>query len=99
MLQRIGSRPNELAGGGWRWVEVEMMWVEVGARFSNTLFQYLLRMYLTFLSGNFCFIYQKEFPAAKLKQGSTIFAHKDAHKYCSSINTGGQLEYLMPVSL
>ena len=28
---------NELGGGGWSWVGVEMSWVEVGARFSNTL--------------------------------------------------------------
>ena len=27
---------RELSGGGWSWVEVEMSWVKVGARFSNT---------------------------------------------------------------
>ena len=27
---------RELGGGGWSWVEVEMSWVELSARFSNT---------------------------------------------------------------
>ena len=29
MLQRAGWKLNELGGGGWSWVEVEMSWVEV----------------------------------------------------------------------
>ena len=46
-----------------------------------------------------------EFPALKLKQDFTMIAHKGA-VFCIlkdarliSINTGGQLEYLMPVSV
>ena len=31
---------NVLGGGGWSWVEVEMSWVELGARFSNTLLNF-----------------------------------------------------------
>ena len=52
------------------------------------LFQYLLIMYLSFSSDIlccFCFIYQKamcyvslELPALKLKQDSTMIAHKSA---------------------
>ena len=30
---------RELGGGGWGWMEVEMSWVQVGARFSNTHFK------------------------------------------------------------
>ena len=45
-VKELGGGLNELGGGGWRWVNVEMRWVElggggwtwveVGARFSNT---------------------------------------------------------------
>ena len=54
-----------------------------------------------------CFTYQKamcyvslEFPALKPKQDSTMIAHKGAMFFLGliSINTRGQLEYLMPVS-
>ena len=41
-LRELDGGWNEVDGGGWSWVEVEISWVEVGARFSNTL-------YLTFI--------------------------------------------------
>ena len=34
--RELGGGWNELSGGGWSWVEVEMSWVEVGAQFSST---------------------------------------------------------------
>ena len=53
--RELGGGWNELGGGGWSWVEVEMSWVEVdgagwswvelGARFSNTHWRRTIRKY------------------------------------------------------
>ena len=56
--RKLGGDWSELGGGGWSWVGVEMSWVELCARFSNTP-QYPKLWILRFFGRKYWWSYSK----------------------------------------